>query len=63
MGVWRVDEVTDIQLASVVKIGDAEGGTPETESTIGTEGISATSLGVIVTANEGESSASLVRPL
>ena len=63
VGVWRVDEVTDIQLASVVKIGDAEGGTPETESTIGTEGISATSLGVIVTANEGESSASLVRPL
>jgi len=63
VGVWRVDEVTDIQLTSVVKIGHAEGGTPETESTIGTEGISATQSGRVLTANEGESSASLVRPL
>ena len=63
VGVWRVDSVDAIALASAVKIGDADGGTASTESTIGTEGISAGPGGLIVTANEGESSASLVAPL
>jgi len=62
VGVWTVDDVNDIALASVIKIGNAEGGTPVTESTIGIEGISAGPNGLIVTANEDESSASLVGP-
>jgi hypothetical protein len=63
VGVWRVDDVHAIELVSVVKVGDADAGTPTTESSIGTEGISANRRGQIVTANEGESSISLVAPL
>lgn len=44
-----------------VKVGRDEMGTPTTASTVGTEGIAATADGAaIVTANEGESSASLI---
>jgi hypothetical protein len=63
VGVWRVDDVNAIEMVSVVKVGDADEGTPTTESSIGTEGISANGRGLIVTANEGESSISLVAPL
>jgi len=63
VGVWLVDDVEAITLSSVIKIGRTDGGTPVTESTIGVEGISAGPNGLIVTANEGESSASLVGPV
>jgi len=45
----------------MVKVGAQEGGTPDTESSLGTEGITAYQ-GIIITANEGESSVSLVVP-
>jgi hypothetical protein len=63
VGVWNVDDVNDIQLASVVKVGASEMGTPTTESSLGSEGISANDQGLILTANEAESSVSLVAPL
>ncbi|MCP4503259.1 MAG: hypothetical protein GY822_25255 [Deltaproteobacteria bacterium] len=63
VGVWNVDDIDQIYVESVVKIGNQDTGTPTTESSMGTEGISANNAGFIVTANEGESSASLVAPL
>ena len=63
VGVWSVDDLSDIRLVSVVKVGRDDGGTSVTESTIGTEGISAHSGGLILTANEDESSVSVVGPL
>ncbi len=63
VGVWLADDAESIEFVSVVKIGRADGGTPITESTIGTEGISAGSNGLVITANEDESSASLVGPI
>lgn len=63
VGIWRVDQVNAIELAGVVKVGFSDEGDSETESSIGTEGIAATSGGLILTANEGESSVSLVKPL
>ena len=63
VGVWLVDEVMDIRFVSAVKVGRNDAGTPVTESSVGTEGISAGSNGLVLTANEGESSASLVGPL
>ncbi len=62
VGVWRFDDVADVRIAGVVKVGAADEGTANTESTIGMEGISAAD-GVVVTANEAESSVSLVLPL
>ena len=53
----------DIQISHVVKVGFDDQGDATNESTIGTEGISATSDGVILTANEEESSVSIVAPL
>ncbi len=63
VGVWRVDDPLTIQIADVVKIGFDDQGTATTESTIGTEGISASAAGLVLTANEEESSVSLVAPL
>lgn len=63
VGVWSVADLSDIHLVSVVKVGRDDGGTSVTESTIGTEGISAHSGGLILTANEDESSVSVVGPL
>lgn len=63
VGVWDLSDPTAPAVAGMVKIGFAEGASSSEESTLGTEGISAHDSGVIVTANEGESSASLVAPL
>jgi hypothetical protein len=62
VGVVRVDDASAPRLVQVVKIGAEDGGA-DGESLIGTEGISAHDSGVIVTANEDESSASLVSAL
>ena len=62
VGVWDVSDPSALALQGVVSVGASEGGTPETESTIGTEGIASFDGGVIITANEGESSVSLVVP-
>lgn len=64
IGLWDVGDPTTLRLHAVVKIGAREAGTPTTESSLGTEGISAGvsgGVGVVLTANEGESSVSLVR--
>lgn len=63
VGVWDVSDAGDVFVAGMVKVGFAEGGSVTVGSTLGTEGISAHGSGVVVTANEGESSASLVAPL
>lgn len=63
VGVWRVTDPDSIELTDVVKVGEHDPGGPDSESTIGTEGIAATSAGLILTANEEESSVSLVGPL
>jgi len=60
VGIWQAETPAEAHVAAVVKIGLTEMGTPTTESTVGPEGISAAE-GIIVTANEKESSASLVR--
>ena len=62
VGVWRFDDVQAITLEQVVKIGADEQADPLYGSSLGTEGISAAG-GRIVTANEDESSASLIVPL
>lgn len=62
VGVWDVTDPTDIYVVGMVKVGLDDSPTPSGASSLGTEGISARG-GVIVTANEGESSASLVAPL
>lgn len=61
VGIWQADDLASVRVVGVAKVGLTEGGTPVTESTLGTEGIAAAEGGIIVTANEGESSASLVR--
>lgn len=62
VGVWDITDPSDIYVASMVKVGFDDTRTESGASSLGTEGISARA-GVIVTANEGESSASLVAPL
>ena len=62
VGVWDVADPSALVLQGVVSVGDNDEGTPETESTIGTEGIASFDGGVIITANEEESSVSLVVP-
>ena len=63
VGIWLADDAANLEVAHVVKVGFDDEGDAVTESSIGTEGISANSSGVVLTANEGESSVSLVRPL
>lgn len=63
VGVWDLSDPTDIYPVSMVKVGAREGASSAEESTLGCEGISAHDSGLIVTANEDESSASLVAPL
>ena len=63
VGVWQVSDLDNLILSDVIKVGENDEGTPETESTIGAEGITATPDGLILTANEGESSVSLVGPI
>jgi hypothetical protein len=62
VGVWDVSDPSALSLQGVVSVGDNDGGTSETESTIGTEGIASFDGGTIITANEEESSVSLVVP-
>jgi hypothetical protein len=62
VGVWDVSDPSGFVLQGVVSVGDNDEGTPVTESTIGTEGIASFDGGVIITANEEESSVSLVVP-
>lgn len=62
VGVWDLSDPADIYPVSMVKVGAGEGASSTEESTLGCEGISARD-GVIITANEDESSASLVTPL
>jgi len=63
VGVWDLSDPADIYPVSMIKVGANEGASSGDESTLGCEGISAHDSGVIITANEGESSASLVAPL
>lgn len=61
VGVWDVSAPAAPVFVQAVKVGENETGTPTTESSVSPEGIAATKDGAaIVTANEGESSASLV---
>ena len=64
IGVWDVSDGIPSGPFAVIKVGYTDTGTPETESSLGTEGIAAgISAGrpVVLTANERESSVSLVR--
>jgi hypothetical protein len=62
VGVWDVTDPAAMSVADVIKIGDADAGTPITPSSIGSEGIAANADGSsIACANEGEGSVSLVR--
>jgi DNA-binding beta-propeller fold protein YncE len=62
VGVWDVSNPDAPVFLQAIKVGENETAGPTEESVIGTEGISASKDGaVIVTANEGESSASLIR--
>ncbi|MCK6572606.1 hypothetical protein L6V77_16085 [Myxococcota bacterium] len=62
VGVWDVSDPAAPVFLQAIKVGENETAGPTEESVIGTEGISASKDGaVIVTANEGESSASLIR--
>ncbi|MCA9541467.1 MAG: hypothetical protein KC620_21365, partial [Myxococcales bacterium] len=63
VGVWRIDDPQNPVASSMIKVGKDEGAGPNEASTLGTEGISAHDSGRIVTANEKESSASLIAPL
>lgn len=63
VGVWDLSDPAAIHPVSMVKVGAGEEASKAEESTLGTEGISAHDSGLIVTANEDESSASLVAPL
>lgn len=60
VGVWSVEDVDKIELVQVIKVGANEMGSADTESSLGMEGISANNQGMILTANEKESSVSLV---
>ena len=63
VGVWDLSDPADIYPVSMIKVGANEGASSTEESTLGCEGISAHDSGIIITANEDESSASLVTPL
>jgi len=63
VGVWNISDPADIFVASMVKIGQNEMASSTEESSLGTEGITAHDSGLIITANEDESSASLLAPL
>jgi hypothetical protein len=67
VAVWCVSEPSRPQLAQLVKVGHGESGLPgpsETGSSLGTEGVAASGHhGFLLTANEGESSVSLVLPV
>lgn len=61
VGVWDVSDTANVRFASAVKVGNRQE-TAQEESEVGPEGITATASGAIVTANEKESSVSLVVP-
>ncbi len=63
VGLWKVSDVTRGRFVQAIKIGVTEEAGATEESKVGTEGISATSSGLILTANELESSVSLIAPL
>jgi len=61
VGIWDVSDVKKPKFVETVKVGDKEGATRDEESTVLPEGISTSAtLGAILTANEGESSVSLI---
>ncbi|MBW2735102.1 MAG: hypothetical protein JRH20_22195, partial [Deltaproteobacteria bacterium] len=63
VGIWNVTVPQSVTFVQTIKVGADEQATTETESSVGTEGIAASSdFGFIVTANEAESSVSLVLP-
>ncbi len=63
VGIWDVSDPKNPQRVVVEKIGAQEMAGAEEESSLGTEGISASpEHGFIITANEGESSVSLLVP-
>lgn len=63
VGVWQMSDPERVRFVQAVKVGRSEAAGSDAESSVGTEGISASSEhGFIVTANEGESSVSLVLP-
>ncbi|MCB9651212.1 MAG: hypothetical protein H6730_32145 [Deltaproteobacteria bacterium] len=63
VGIWDVTDPTAPVKVVVEKVGKNDTATRDEESTLGTEGISAShELGFILTANEGESSVSLLLP-
>jgi len=62
VGVWDVSSPSELALQGVVSVGFNDEGTPVTESTIGTEGIASFQGGMLITANEEESSVSVVAP-
>lgn len=63
VGIWLLDDVTDIRLAQIIKVGRDDQGSADAPSTLGTEGIGASDGGYIVTANEDASSVSLIAPI
>ena len=63
VGIWDVSDASAPRLSALVKVGKDETAGADQPSTISPEGIAASSeSGMIITANEGESSASLIQP-
>lgn len=64
VAIFDVSDVKKATFAGTIKVGDQEGASRTEESTILPEGISTSNtLGAILTANEGESSVSLILPM
>lgn len=61
VALYRVVDLTKPEFVAVVRVGETEMGTLSTPSTVSPEGIAGADRGIVVTANEGESSASLIR--
>jgi hypothetical protein len=62
VGLWKVSDMTNASFVQAIKIGAKESSDATQESSVGSEGISATGTGLILIANELESSVSLVAP-
>ena len=61
VGLWIADDLMAPTFLDLVRVGQSETGSPTTASSVSPEGIAAADRGLVVTANEGESSASLLR--
>jgi hypothetical protein len=63
VGIWNVSDVNKITFTQSIKVGIKDGGGPKKASTIGVEGITVSNEHqMILVANEGESSISLILP-